>query len=313
MKESSKEFLTSCLPHLRDLIFAELDESFEEFSDRAYEEHNAIVDLYTMYSSYEIDSYNHIVDATTDFFKFLTNSEPYQNDPFVKTSINRATRIINRYISRFMNVNSGSSFAQTALELSPSNPLDSHFLDVGPGFTPYSSLTLANSAKKVSAMDKDYLFSTTSLSAMNVDAQKKYFDGKTSVDEYDFVVGCRPCSAIPYIVSQCKSANKPYFLMLCDCAIYDRNSPILDYFAKKGKFRWSEILPELDPNIKFCDEFAFNIDATPEQIKQVSSNKILRRISRITPKRSMPKLDLTTNKNDTTQIDSELMQDTLSK
>lgn len=313
MKESSKNFLASSLPHLRELIFADLDEYFEDVSDLAYEEHNAIVDLYTMYSSYEIDSYNHIVGATSEFFDFLINSEPYKNDSFVRDSINRAKRIVNRYINRFRFLNEGSSFAQTALELSPSNPEDSHFLDIGPGFTPYSSLYIANSAKKVSAMDKDFLFSTKSLSNMNVDAQKKYFDAQTSVDNYDFVVGCRPCSAIPYIVSQCKTANKPYFLKLCDCAIYDKNTPLLDYFASKGMFKWNEILPELDPSIKLYNDYAFNIDATPEQINRITSNKILKQPPRITLKRNSSKSASNSDKTDTNKIDSELLQNILSK
>ena len=313
MKQSSKEFLTSSLPHLHAMIFSDIDEYFNDFPELVYGEHNVIIDLYTMYTTYEIDDYNHIVEATNEFFEFLINSKPYQNDNSVKDSINRARRIVTRFVNKFMNLDSGSSFAKTALKLSPSNPQNSHILDVGPGFAPYSSLYLANKSKKVSAMDKDYLFSTQSLSSMNVDAQKRYFDGKTDVDNYDFVVGCRPCSAIPYIVSQCEKSNKPYFLLLCDCAIYDKNNPFLKDYVHKGKFKWNEILPELDPYIKFYDDFAFNIDASPEQIKQITSNIIMKKIPRILPKRYLPPSDLTTNKSDTTKIDSELLQEILSK
>lgn len=311
MKEKSKEFLTSSLPYLHAMVVSDIDEYLDEFPELTYGEHNVIIDLYTMYTTYEIDDYNHIIEATNEFFEFLTNSQPYQNDTFVKDSINRAQRIVTRLVNKFMNHDSGSSFAKAVLELSPSHPSDSHILDVGPGFTPYSSLYLANTSKKVSALDKDYLFSIESLSEMNVDAKKEFFSPKTAVDDYDFIVGCRPCTAIPYVVSQCKDSNKPYFLQLCDCSLYDKDMPILNAFAKKGKMKWTDILTELDPNIKFYEDFAFNIDATPEQVQQIISQRFVNRTPSSVPKMPTAKFGFTTINSSINETDWKVIQQEL--
>lgn len=271
MKESSRAFLEKTIPSLRSIVTANIDDLFEDSLDLAFEEHNAIVDLYTVYTSYEIDSFDKIVSGTNEFFTFLIESKPYKTDRLVRDSINRAMRIITRHINRFSYENLGNKFAQAALNLSPTNPQFSHILDVGPGYVPYSSLVLATETKDVSAMDKDFLFSTTSLKNMNVNASLAYFGKNTPIDDYDFVIGSCPCSAIPYIVAKCKLANKPYFLQLCDCAIYDKRVSILDSFAAKGKYKWSDILPELDPDIKFYDDYAFNLGASPAQVKRVIS------------------------------------------
>ena len=271
MKEISKQFLSESIEYIRAFISPELINRFNKNSFLPSKE-NPIVELYSNYSSLEIDDYNLIIDATNEFFDFLTNTDIYQTDKFFSFSIHHAKKVITRMINRFSYENSGQKFANTVHNLSPTKPENAHILDVGPGVVPYSSLALATSTKKVSAMDEFFLFSNESLKSMNVNAIENYFDQNTNIDDYDFVVGSCPCTAIPYIVQKCKNQNKPYFLMLCDCATYSKKIPILNEFADLGKYTWNAILPEIDPQITIFDDYAFNIGDSPEIAKRVILN-----------------------------------------
>lgn len=271
MKEISKQFLSESIDYLRAFISPELIDRFNKNSFLPSKE-NPIIELYSNYSSLEIDDYNRIIDATKEFFDFLTNSNIYQTDKFFAFAIHHAKKVITRMVSRFSYENSGQKFANTVHNLSPTKPENAHILDVGPGIVPYSSLALATSTKKVSAMDDFFLFSNQSLQAMNVNAIEEYFDQNTNIDDYDFVVGSCPCTAIPYIVQKCKNQNKPYFLMLCDCATYSKKIPILNEFAELGKYTWSSILPEIDPKITIFDDYAFNLGSNPDLVKRIILN-----------------------------------------
>ena len=266
MKDSSRMFLENASNHLRRLLVSDISDLNDYDSGSDFEAHNPIVDLYTKYTAYEIDNYEHIVEATNEFFDFLQQTDQYNRDHFVQMAVKRAKRIVNVLISRFVYKKHADSFSRMIFTLSPSDPSQSHILDVGPGRVPYSSLEIATKTKKVSAMDKNFLFALDSLKAMNVFAQESYFGKDSSIDEFDFIVGRFPCSAIPYIVSKCKAQNKPYFLQLCECALFDKNVEILDDFASAGKYSWIEILPDLDPNIKFYEDYAFNIGSSVEQV-----------------------------------------------
>ena len=265
MKDISKQFLVDSEKNLRAIVMPSEEDLFGN-SSYFFSGKNGIIDLYTLFTAYEIDDVNQILDATDEFFDFLIETKAYQTDRMVKKAVDSARRNIRRDMRVFFHEN---KFANAVYELSPSAPINSHILDVGPGELPYSSLVLATKSKQVSAMDKSYLFSIESLKRMNVNAFDIYFDQNTNVDDYDFVVGSCPCTAIPYIVEKCAKQNKPYFLLLCDCATYNTNIPILNEFAQQRKFTWNSILPELDPSIKFYEDYAFNLDATPEQVKSV--------------------------------------------
>lgn len=268
MKNISKQFLSESIEHLRASISPELIDRFNRSSFLPSKE-NPIISLYSDYSSLEIDSYEKIINATNEFFEFLTNTDIYKTDKFFSHSIHHAQKVVTRLINRFSYENSGQKFANTVHKLSPTKPENAHILDVGPGFVPYSSLSLATSTKKVSAMDEFFLFSSQSLDSMNVTAIESYFDQNTNIDNYDFVVGSCPCTAIPYIVQKCTAQNKPYFLMLCDCATYSKKIPILNEFAELGKYTWASILPEIDPKITLFDDYAFNLGSSPELAKRV--------------------------------------------
>ena len=282
MKETSKQFLQYAVSHLETMISPDTIELYDKGSIFPSDA-NPIVALFTEYTTYEIDNYENIINSTNEFFDFLTKSEPYKTDKFAKFLIGQAQRTITRMINKFSYENNGQKFANLVYTLSPTNPQKSHILDVGPGEVPYSSLALATGTKQVSAMDESFLFSNDSLKAMNVNSITQYFDQNTNIDDYDFVVGSFPCTAIPYIVQNCAKENKPYFLLLCDCATYSKHIPILNDFAEIGKYTWKSILPELDPKITMFDDYAFNLGATEEQVKRVISKINLPNVQKLLP------------------------------
>lgn len=227
-----------------------------------------IIELYTMYTAIEIDSYEIIIDATNEFFDYLIGTNAFKNSRQMQSATLAAQNVIAPKISKFSYNTFEKMFAETILELSPISPQSSHILDVGPGIIPYSSLAIAREAKNVSAMDKKFLFAVESLKAMNVNAIDMFFDENTSIEDYDFIVGKCPCSAIPHIVKKCKELNKPYFLELCNCALPNRKIYLRDDHLREA-YSWKNVLPDIDPNIKFYEDYAFNLDASPEQVKNV--------------------------------------------
>ncbi len=230
-----------------------------------------VVDLFTLYTGLEIDAYEKIIDASNEFFDYLEASDNYYKNRQFQTAVKSAENYIANKMIKFSYSTFEKKFAEAVLEISPIKPENAHILDVGSGKVPYSSLAMATDAKKVSSMDKDFLFAIESLKAMNVDALDMYFDENTPVEDYDFVVGKCPCSAIPHIVSQCVKANKPYFMELCNCALPNRKIYLRDSNFDEA-YSWKNVLPNIDPNIKFFDNYAFNLDASPEQIKAIVDN-----------------------------------------
>lgn len=146
-------------------------------------------------------------------------------------------------------------------ELAPSKQ-QTKILEVGSGQVPHSSIILAKECKNVSSMDK-FIMSPTCLERLGVQAIHGYFNSSTDVSDFDFVVGQRPCSAIESMVATCQQDNKPYFIELCDCN--------LNEIAKRdGVYRnWQQILPSIDPDVKFVDNVAFNVDITERQMSNL--------------------------------------------
>ncbi len=250
MKESSMEFLQNALMQI------EIKSKYD------------VIELFKLYSAVEIDSYSTIIDSTNEFFEFLRQILPYTNSQQSKCAIESAEKIICFDVSRLSLRTYEKTFAKTVLDLSPTAPNHAHILDVGPGNMPISSLVLGQSAKSVSAMDKEFIFAIESLKNMNVNAMENFFDKNTSVDDYDFVVGRCPCTAIEHIVAKCKKLNKPYFIELCNCALPNRKTYLRDENGNE-LHTWRNVLPDIDPNVKFYDDYAFNLDASPEQVKSV--------------------------------------------
>lgn len=149
----------------------------------------------------------------------------------------------------------------TIKELAPSKE-QTRVLEVGSGQVPHSSLVLAQDIKHVSSLDK-FLLSESCLKKLGVHAIEGTFDKDTEVQDYDFVIGQRPCSAIESMVINASKENKPYFIELCNCS--------LNEIAKRdGVYRnWQQILPEYDSQVKFVENYAFNVDATESQISNL--------------------------------------------
>ncbi len=156
------------------------------------------------------------------------------------------------------------AYTITAMSLAP-NKENTALLEVGAGSVPYSSISIARHMKDVSSIDK-FSVSNDCLSNFNVKGIDGMFNEQTDVTPYDFVIAQRSCGAFEDIVKNSAQANKPYFLQLCNCE--------LEHIAKQtGVYRsWQQILPEYDNNIKFYDNFAFNVDATPTQVSKLLLN-----------------------------------------
>ena len=166
MKEISKQFLIESQDKLRTIVMPSEEDLFGN-SSYFFSGENGIIDLYTQFTSFEIDNIYQILDLTDEFFDFLMNTKAYQTDRVVKKAVDSARRNIRRDMRVFFHE---SKFANTVYELSPTKPQNAHILDVGPGEIPYSSLALATQTKQVSAMDKSFLLSVESLKRMNVNA-----------------------------------------------------------------------------------------------------------------------------------------------
>ena len=227
-----------------------------------------VIELYTLYSGLEIDAYEKIINSSNEFFDYLESVHEFRSNRQFQNAVKSAENFLSNKLMKFSYHTFEKKFAEAVLEISPTKPERAHILDVGSGRVPYSSLAIATETKKVSSMDKEFIFAIESLKAMNVDALDMYFDATTPVDDYDFVVGKCPCSAIPHIVAQCVKANKPYFMELCNCALPNRKFYIRNNDFEES-YSWKNVLPDIDPNVKFFDEYAFNLDASPEQIKKI--------------------------------------------
>ncbi len=140
---------------------------------------------------------------------------------------------------------------------------DMHLLDVGSGIVPYSAFLEGESFSSVSTMDYDFFLPPETMQSLNVTGIKKLFDKHTPVTDYDAVVGKQPCSAIEHIAKTCAKENKPYLIQLCSCNLPNKSKYIDEWYG------WQDVLPEFDPNIKFYEDYAFNLDANEEQVKKI--------------------------------------------
>lgn len=222
-------------------------------------------DLYTMFASISIFSIEDIFLSPTRFKKFVTeNLGLIQPDSSLMTKVRLLSlldgkcKILTNKIKALCGLTQ-QQFAEIVSELSGTNVT---ILDVGAGDIPYSSILLGDTKTSVSAMDRKFEFSPETLQRLNVDTKRQYFTEGTDLSQYDLVVGQRPCSAIEKMVKECVKQNKPYFIELCNCHIPPSKTP--------GKPAvWSEILPEIDSYVRFYGDYAFNLDATEEQVRQV--------------------------------------------
>ncbi len=258
---------------MKDISVAFLHEMLENFS---YTSCHDIIELYKLYTGVEVDSNTDLIQASNEFFDFLTNVKGYENS-LKQASVSSAKSLLMLDINATVKPNYQSEFAQIAMEISPQTASATKILDVGPGEIPISSIAFTKSAGEVSAMDKNFYLATQCLRALNINGMEEYFTEETDISNYNYVVGKCPCSAIEPIVRVCAKQNKPYFIELCDC-----NLPYRPYLIKLDEngwqlSPWQTILPEIDPNIKFYDNYAFNLDVTPAQVKKAEEKHSIKK------------------------------------
>ena len=221
--------------------------------------------LYTMFASISIFSIEDIFMSPNRFNKFVCeNIDLIQPD----SSIVSKARVLSLLNGKCKNLTnkikllcglSQQQFADIVTKLSGTNV---SILDVGAGDFPYSSILLGDSKDSVTTMDRRFELDNEVLNRLNVEPKLQYFTEGTDISKYDIVVGQRPCSAIEKMVKECVKQNKPYFIELCNCHIPPSKTP--------GKPAvWTEILPEIDSYVRFYGDYAFNLDATEEQVRQV--------------------------------------------
>ena len=230
------------------------------------------VSLFKMYSAFEVKSLDDLIEAPNKYANFLLANLKLIKGSNAITSERLPTMVENARLNILSKIKSAlgkpqKQFAEMVDELSP-NKKQSHILDVGSGQIPYSAMILGQTFNKTSTMDSDFYFPDETLKSMNVNQIHKFFKKDTSVSDYDIVVGKAPCSAIEHIVRNCSAAGKPYFIELCDCCLPNNNPYIADWYD------WENVLPDIDEYVKFYSGFAFNIDASEEQVKKVIDKKL---------------------------------------
>lgn len=223
-------------------------------------------DFYKIYSAIAVKSYEDLQASPQAFKEFILNNlkimkldgniNPNKIPGFLDQFVDKLSSEI-RSSARKANI----EFAKLTNELAPSK--DAHILEVGSGTIPYASIKLAEFDKNVSSLDVDFMVSAEALKNMKVNPLTQKFKKDTPVDEYDFIVGKFPCEAIEPMVEACSKANKPYLIKLCNHPMSSASKYII--FLND----WRSVLPKIDPNVKFYGEYAFNIDATEEQIKKL--------------------------------------------
>lgn len=226
--------------------------------------------LFYAYETQTINSLDGLFVATQEFVQFL-----YYNKAKILKKINKAGTHnqdyfdieYDRIMLAFSHIADDnqlfeqSKFIKVA-ELFNNDP-NARLLDVGAGGIPLTSLLFTTDYDNVSSMDK-FLLSNEFLRAQNITPYNQYFTTKTDVSSFDYIVGRRPCSAIPSVVKNCTKENKPYFMELCGCHL---EHITLDDGSHPNS--WEEVLPNYDPNIKFVDGYAFNIDASKSQVHKM--------------------------------------------
>ena len=221
--------------------------------------------FYTKFAEMEFASLEDYLNGATEFFElFLSNKHLIK---FREETImpNRLTTLIeNEQHNVLLGLSEHSIKKQKeftdAVSMVFDNPDSKSILDVGPGHMPVSSFLLSKNFKKVTAMDSHFYLSQIALQNMNVVALSQYFTNQTPLSDYDFIVGRAPCEAIESIVENCAKNNKPYFIELCPCNVEYK------YISNKDSFGWENLLPTIDPNIRFHGEFAYNLTNIPNNI-----------------------------------------------
>lgn len=227
-----------------------------------------IYDLFMgLYAEQEFSSKETLLGGINEFFDYLKDIVPYIRYNQNTILLGNISNVIESTRKRILNIFNEKTFSEPADFVSNVGTVlgtnNVNLLDVGPCPTAASSILFGSKLKRVTAMDSHFYLSLQALKNMNIVGLQQYFNDKTNVSDYDIIVGRAPCTAIKPIVTACAKDNKPYFVLLCDCALPDNAKTDAESLG------WENVLPEIDPNVRFHGRYAFNIDATPEQVKKI--------------------------------------------
>lgn len=228
----------------------------------------SILNFFKIYTTLEVKTIDDLKKAPREFYQFLM-----RNLDILQTYSKLTKQVLLTNIEFVMkNINSRfavsfkpdiEGFSQIIKEIFPGQS-DMHLLDVGSGYIPYSALIEGEWFDKVSTIDCEFYLPTETMQHLNVNPITSYFDQNTPISKYDAVIGKLPCSAIEHIAQKCAEENKPYFMELCNCYL-----PNKSFYYDYDWYGWEDVLPALDPNVKFYNNYAFNLDATEDQIKKL--------------------------------------------
>ena len=208
--------------------------------------------LFDIYSAREINTMSDLRDGYRSFINFIRNhvtmfkypekGEDYRSILLQANQCVRELNVLHMFASHRREI---EDYVGVVKEVVPEK--SDGVLDVGAGTAPYSSILLGGDGYDVTAMDMLTL-SAECLSHFGVKSHRELFTSKTPINDYDIVVGRRPCSAIPHIVNNCVSHNVPYIMKLCKC-----ESP-------NGRMSgWRKYLSELDDHIGYFGDYAYNL------------------------------------------------------
>ncbi|MBO5394714.1 MAG: hypothetical protein J6A28_02280 [Clostridia bacterium] len=232
-------------------------EFLEDYISKHIYGKNADYDFYTLfklYSAYEISCPQDITRAVDEFSDFLTS----WGGTIFNSNVKDAPRLM-KYSAKALHMLLESPltthqecFVKIIKDIAPYKK-NTKILDVGAGLYPKASIKLANDFNSLTAIDVQFLLSGASMQAMNISSIEQHFDINTQIQEYDFIIGRRPCGAIEDIVKVCTKFQKPYFIELCNCCL--PQPP----FQGDENWGWEDVLPCHDPHITFSYPYAYNI------------------------------------------------------
>ena len=227
-----------------------------------------VIDFYKLYSELNVTSFAELISSPENFKNFLyenigqIRADDTSSQTRLPLTIAKSIDILKRRTSLLVSPEQ-EKYANIVNILSGRNS-SARILDIGPGKIPASSILLGQNHDMVTAMDSHFDITDTALSRLHVKPVTAYFKKETPVEEFDFITGNKPCSAIESIVQACAKANKPYYIELCSCDV-----PYRAHMGDKHNypaFGWENILPDYDSHIKFSGPIAYNIDATANQM-----------------------------------------------
>ena len=214
-----------------------------------------IVRLFDIYAEKEIVKHSDLFRDHAPFYKLIERELNGINAPYVEDSevFNMLAR---QKVRHFLALNSIYFRSYRHHQRNWAKQIETlvgfdkgvRILEVGSGEIPYTSLIMAKDGYDITSIG-EFELSDECLSRLHLKSYRGLFKESTEVKDFDVVVGRRPCSAIQPMVTNCAEQGVPYLIRLCSCEL-----------PRHDIYDWRWILTKKDPNIKFKDSYAYNID-----------------------------------------------------